>query len=187
MRDEQLKTPMPMIAFWSIAGLGAIVIAALLVPPAGAQAPDERPGHVDYPGFRELTSEVSPHRAARLVDLDTFNAMKADPDTLVIDARSAEAYAMGHIAGAINLNFADFTDARLAELVGSTDRRILIYCNNNFTDNVEPVVLKRAPLALNIATYINLYGYGYTNVYELDGAYSFTDPRMNWVSSLQKN
>ncbi|MEE2877433.1 MAG: rhodanese-like domain-containing protein, partial [Pseudomonadota bacterium] len=58
---------------------------------------------------------------------------------------------------------------------------ILIYCNNNFEDDVEPVMLKRAPLALNIPTFINLVGYGYENVYELGELVSIRDETVNWV------
>ena len=70
----------------------------------------------------------------------------------------------------------------LSEVIGSKQRRILIYCNNNFTDNVAPVMLKSAPLALNVPTFINLYGYGYENIYELSGEYSIEDPKVGWVS-----
>ncbi|MCH2458294.1 MAG: rhodanese-like domain-containing protein, partial [Henriciella sp.] len=63
--------------------------------------------------------------------------------------------------------------------------RILIYCNNNFADDIAPVMLKRAPLALNIPTFINLHGYGYTNVYELGELVSTSDPDVNWVSAPQ--
>ena len=59
----------------------------------------------------------------------------------------------------------------------SSATRILIYCNNNFADDqiafatkmARPVYRKTKPLtlALNIPTFINLYGYGYKNVYEL--------------------
>lgn len=178
MRHQQpAGTQLPIVAGIALLGLAFILLGALSAPRANAQTNP----NVDFDGFRALTEEVAPHRESRLVDLDTFSGMRADPGTLVIDARSAEAYAMGHIEGAVNLNFADFTDARLAEVIGDTGRRILIYCNNNFEDDVPPVVLKRAPLALNIATYVNLYGYGYTNVYELEGSYSFTDPRMHWT------
>ncbi|HCJ80276.1 MAG TPA: rhodanese-like domain-containing protein, partial [Erythrobacter sp.] len=52
--------------------------------------------------------------------------------------------------GAIHLNFSDFTDDKLAKIIPSRDTRILIYCNNNFTDNVAPVPVKRIELALNV-------------------------------------
>jgi hypothetical protein len=37
---------------------------------------------------------------------------------------------------------------------------------------------KTLSLALNIPTYINLYGYGYKNIYELDELISFFDQRI---------
>jgi signal peptidase I len=43
------------------------------------------------------------------------------------------------------------------------------------------VVIKSAPLALNIPTFINLYGYGYRNIYELGDVVDFNDPRIRWV------
>jgi hypothetical protein len=46
---------------------------------------------------------------------------------------------------------------------------------------VAPVVLKRVEVALNIQTFINLYGYGYKNVYELGDVINFNDPKVRWV------
>lgn len=136
---------------------------------------------VDYDGFLALTGEIAEYRESRLVDLETFNEMKGEPGTILLDTRSRSAYMMGHIDGAVHLNFSDFTDEKLAEIIPSRDTRILIYCNNNFTDNVAPVMVKRIELALNVPTFINLYGYGYENIYELDGAYSLDDPDIHWV------
>ncbi|KCZ50979.1 hypothetical protein HY29_06415 [Hyphomonas beringensis] len=31
-------------------------------------------------------------------------------------------------------------------------------------------------------SFINLYGYGYQNIYELDGSYQMADPDIHWVS-----
>ena len=56
----------------------------------------------------------------------------------------------------------------------------IIYCNNNFTDNIAPVRSKRARLALNIPTFINLYGYGYENIYELGILTETTNADVNW-------
>lgn len=159
--------------------LGLITLAAFIGCGLMAQAQESQ---VDYDGFLGLTAEVSEYRASRLVDLDTFNQMKADPETIILDTRSAEAFEMGHIDGAIHLNFSDFTDEKLAKVIPSKDARILIYCNNNFTDNVAPVPVKRIELALNVPTFINLYGYGYQNIYELEGAYSLSDPKIAWLA-----
>ena len=54
---------------------------------------------IDYAGFLELAETLEPIRQNRLVDLDTFNKMKADQSTIILDTRSAEAFMMGHIEG----------------------------------------------------------------------------------------
>jgi phage shock protein E len=141
---------------------------------------------IDYHGFVTLASDVGPLRQTRLVSLDRFAAMRADPRVLLLDARSERAFAEGHVAGAVNLPFSDFTAESLRSVIGDdVNRSILIYCNNNFTDNRRPVVTKKIELALNVQTFINLVGYGYTNVWELGAATASTDPRMAWVSAPQ--
>lgn len=139
--------------------------------------------NIDYPGFAALVGDVDEIRAKRLVDLDTFLRYAADEDTIILDSRSADAFARGHLEGAVNLPFSDFTQAKLDKLLGDKSRRILIYCNNNFEDNIEPVPLKRVELALNIPTFINLYGYGYENIYELKDVISVADERLSFVKS----
>ncbi len=163
------------------------LLAAATFVGCGLLAHAQEDTQVDYDGFLLMSQEVAAYRADRLVPLTTFNEMKADPDTIILDARSPGAFFTGHIDGAINVNFSDFTVDKLAALIPSTDTRILIYCNNNFSDNIEPVMLKRAPLALNVPTFINLYGYGYQNIYELEGAYSIDDPDIHWVAATLPN
>ena len=137
---------------------------------------------VDYDGFSALTGEVAEYRKARMVSLDDFLRMANEGDTIILDTRSSEAFRAGHISGAVNLNFSDFTEDKLAGVIGDKARRVLIYCNNNFSDNAPPVILKSAPLALNIPTFINLYGYGYRNIYELGDQVTMEDLREKWVS-----
>jgi hypothetical protein len=110
--------------------------------------------------------------------------MASEADTLILDARSRDAFARGHIAGAVNLPLTDFTAQSLAATIGDPNRRLLIYCNNNFVNNTDPVVTKQLRLALNIQTFINLHGYGYANVYELSEAVDFNDPRVRWVKGV---
>ena len=43
---------------------------------------------------------------------------------------------------------------------------------------------KRVDLALNIPTFINLYGYGYRNVYELKDRLNEDDSRLNFEGTL---
>jgi phage shock protein E len=160
-----------------------LIIAALLATtPAVAQ--DSGSPLIDYAGFKDLTGEVQPYRSARLISMADFNARAARGDVLVLDARSAAAFAQGHIKGAINLPLPDFTAEALAEVIGANpDREILIYCNNNFINDRAPVATKALPLALNIQTFINLYGYGYKNVFELGEAVDMDDPAARWVSA----
>lgn len=142
---------------------------------------------IDYPGFEKLVRDVGPLREARRLAWDRFAAQARGSNSILLDARSAADFARGHIAGAVNLPFSEFTDARLAEVLGpDRDRPIYIYCNNNFSDNVAPIVTKRVQLALNIPTFINLVGYGYGNVWELAEVVSITDPRIGWVSEINQ-
>lgn len=158
------------------------VLVALAAVPVSAQQPSKNP-LIDYDGYTALTAEVAPVRRERLISLADFKQRASRPDVLLLDARSAQAFAEGHIQGAINLPLPDFTAEALAQIIGNNpNREILIYCNNNFTNNRRPVVTKRVELALNIQTFINLHGYGYRNVFELGEAVDMDAPEVGWVS-----
>lgn len=163
--------------------LALLTLAIFIFAGAAAAQTEQAEPEIDFGGFMELSSEVMALRTERLVSLEAFNTMAREPGTIILDTRSAEAFAAGHIEGAVHLNFSDFTDTKLFSMLGDPETRILIYCNNNFIDNIAPVMTKRAPLALNIPTFINLIGYGYENVWELGDAVSITDPGVNWVSA----
>lgn len=170
-----------MRSLWTALALGVLAMTATAVAQEKLQSSTN--AQIDYRGFRNLTGEVETLREQRLVSLADFQRMAREPNTIVLDARSADAYARGHINGAVNLPFTDFTDQSLAQTLRDPNVRILIYCNNNFSNNAEPVVLKRVELALNIQTFINLHGYGYRNVYELADVVDFNDPAVRWVQS----
>ena len=161
----------------------AIALAVTAAPALAQQAAPPANPLIDYAGFEKLVREVGPLREARRLGWAQFAAKAHGKGAILLDARSAADFARGHIDGAINLPFNEFTDARLAEVLGPDHARpIYIYCNNNFSDNVAPIVTKRVQLALNIPTFINLVGYGYGNVWELADVVSITDPRIGWVS-----
>lgn len=145
-----------------------------------ADAPPKNP-QIDYPGFAQLTRNLQPVRAAHRVTLSQFQAMADGGKAVMLDARSADAFAAGHIAGAINLPLTDFTAQALAEKLPDRKRPVLIYCNNNFTNNVAPVMLKSVAVSLNIQTFINLHAYGYAQVWELADRVDFNDPAVRWV------
>ncbi|MDG2535301.1 rhodanese-like domain-containing protein [Sphingomonas sp. HITSZ_GF] len=160
-----------------------LLFTALALSLAAPQDPPANP-QIDYAGFATLTRDVRALRAKRLLAFDKFQAMAAGKDVLLLDARSKDAFARGHIAGAVNLPFTDFTAEALAAVVGpNRDRPILIYCNNNFSNHRSPVPLKNPQLALNIQTFINLVGYGYANVWELRDVVDFNDPKVGWVTT----
>ncbi len=175
----------PLIAMGLLAMLGGcatVSTASRFSEPVMAGA-DTAETTVDYKAFSALTGDVAAYRAARRVSLDQFQRMAREDGTLILDARSAQAYARGHISGAVNLPFTDFTAQSLKETIGDPNRRVLIYCNNNFANDVQPVLMKAPALALNIPTFINLVGYGYKNVYELRDVVDFADPKVGWVST----
>ncbi len=142
----------------------------------------------DYDAFKTLVNEVEAHRAARMISIEDMNKMALDKNTIILDTRSKAMYDAKHIKGAVHLNFADFTQATLSALFPDRNMRIIIYCNNNFLNDqiffatkayIPEPVFEAQPLgitmALNIPTYINLYGYGYKNVYELKDLISVFD------------
>ncbi len=152
------------------------------------------PAKVNYEDYKTLVAEAEVHREKRLVRLDTFLKMSKKPNVIILDARPKFRFDRIHIKGAKHLNFAEFTQASLANIIPSPDTTVLIYCNNNFEGNQvdfrskvslptrrSPLVKERKTsrmMALNVPTYISLYGYGYRNVYELDELVNVKDPRI---------
>lgn len=155
------------------------------------------PSKVDFDAFEKLTKEVNVYRKDRLINWTTFQQYAKEENTIILDARSKEMFDRKHVKGAINLNFSDFTQGNLEAIIPALKTRILIYCNNNFDNDPinfaskmytpRPVVRngkgltqKATPisLALNVPTFINLYGYGYKNVYELSELMSVLDEKI---------
>ena len=156
------------------------------------------PSRVDFDAYEKLVAEVKEHRKTHLVDLETFKKMAKEDKVIILDTRSDAMYESKHIKGAIHLNFSDFTQDNLAKVIPSPDYKILIYCNNNFDDDDRYFATKAAKpnfrikkeitLALNIPTYINLYGYGYKNVYELNDLISVFLPAVEFEgTAVQKD
>lgn len=191
-----------------IVSLCLLAVPALAQPkPQGAPVKPYPRSMVSFEDFKELVSEVEGWREKRLVDLDTFLKMQREPKTVVLDARSAFRFGRKHLKGAVNLSFSDFTAENLRNLIPDPNTRVLIYCNNNFDGDQVDFATKMAPrfdqprampesqilgnrkpvmLALNIPTFINLYGYGYRNVYELAELVNIDDPRITFEGTVVK-
>lgn len=184
----------------------AAVLLSLIVASSGlAQNKNYPKAKVSFEDFKALVAEVEPHRATRLVDLNQFLKMSQEPGVIILDSRSTFRFDRIHLKGAKHLSFTDFTQDNLAKTIPSFDTKILIYCNNNFDGNqidfaskiarpgprasnpiATQMVVQNKPkmMALNVPTYINLYGYGYRNVYELDELVKVTDPRIKFEGSI---
>jgi hypothetical protein len=202
LKKNQMKNT---ILLLTIAVAGSAFIKGKTPP--GAMKAELPPSIVDFDAFEKLTAEVKEYRKGRLVSLQEFLQMSKEPNTVILDTRSDVFYYQKHVKGALHLNFSDFTSQNLFNVIGSADRRILIYCNNNFsgdqvnfaTKMVMPVKTSGLPgnsrdpftmgdhkplsLALNIPTFINLYGYGYKNVYELKDLVDVNDPSIEFEGS----
>ena len=158
------------------------LLLACAALPAAAQPSVLNP-QMDYDGYLELIREVRPYRLARLIDWNAFATAARQPGVLILDARSERQFAAGHIRGAVNLPLTEFSDEALAAIIGpDRNRPILIYCNNNFREDRDPVVSKAGRLAINLSTFTHLYGYGYRNVRELNDLVTMDDPRIGWVT-----
>jgi len=193
-----------------------VVSVILLAANVGfAQATKYPIAKVSFDDFKGLVAEVEPHRASRLIDLDTFLKMSKEEDVMIFDSRSDFRFKRIHVKGAKHLAFTDFTQDNLKKVIPNPETKILIYCNNNFDGNqtdfarkevlgfrsaseIEPlrpdiagaaakqfsVQTKPLMMALNIPTYVNLYGYGYRNVYELHELVQVTDPRIVFEGTI---
>ena len=138
---------------------------------------------IDMDGFLQVSVEAARHRVSRLVSEEDFSRMAAEPGTLVLDARSRAMYDLLHVKGAINLSFPDIAIDSLEEAIPDKATRILIYCNNNFT-NAERAFPSKLPTAsLNLSTYVALYTYGYRNVYELGPLLDATTSKLPFASN----
>lgn len=181
----------------------AFLLLVFCISVAAADPNSYPKAKVSFEDFKGLVNAVEPHRAKHLVDLNTFLAMSKEPGTIIFDSRSDFRFERIHLKGAKHLSFTDFTQSNLANVIPGFETRILIYCNNNFegdqTDFASKVAIpssadkiarqisaqeKPLMMALNIPTYVNLFGYGYHNVYELDELVNVKDPRIEFEGSL---
>ena len=183
----------------------AIAIMLLVTNAGWAQVTNYPKAKVSFNDFKGLVAQVETHRASRLIDLNTFIKISKEPGVIILDSRSTFRFDRIHLKGAKHLAFTDFTQDNLAKVIPSFETKILIYCNNNFdgneTDFASKIAVPRPKsnnavasqfaaqakplmMALNIPTYVNLYGYGYRNVYELHELVKVNDPRIAFEGTM---
>ena len=153
----------------------------------------------DISDHAQLAKEVGDYRKDRLLSLDQFLAKAKEDNVIILDSRSKLRFDKMHLQGAKNLVFSDYTSDTLAQVIPDKNTTVLIYCNNNFKgdqvnfaskivlpndddDETADFLAQKKPLmlALNIPVFINLYGYGYKNVYEVGELVNVQDPRINF-------
>jgi hypothetical protein len=151
---------------------------------------DSRAGQhaCDSKSFLEFATKAEQYRKDRLLSAQKFAKLAKLPDTIVLDARDEEAHKLLRVKGSINLPYTSFSEHSLSKAIPSKQTRILIYCRNNiktapFENELDrllnqnlkgplpfgaPEIAKAPAAGLNIPTYITLFIYGYTDVWELD-------------------
>jgi predicted sulfurtransferase len=97
---------------------GAALLALFVAPRAFAQAKAEKPG---------AAAAVAMPRTDRIAMAD-FKKLLATNDVVVIDVRAADAYAAGHIPGALSVPENTITPA-LAEKLKKMGKPIAAYCS----------------------------------------------------------
>ena len=78
---------------------------------------------------------------------------KKDPNVVVLDVRTPEEFASGHVPGAKNIPH-DQLPNRLAELAGAKDKEVVVYCRSG----------RRADMAID-----TLSAQGFKRLMHLDG------------------
>jgi hypothetical protein len=174
LRSSQMRYTSLLV---SLCGFSCLSVSA-----TDQRAPMVNPA-IDVGAYLRIASDAAQHRESRRLSEDDFIRMSRETGTIVLDARSKEKYDELHVKGALNLSFPDIAIASLAQRLPDKNARILIYCNNNFSNAEGPFPSKVPSASLNLPTYITLYDYGYRNVYELGPLIDVGETRIEFESS----
>lgn len=90
-------------------------------------------------------------RTGGVINPQEYQSAFASTDHLLIDVRTPEEFASGHIAGAVNIPLADI-QAGTAQI--PTDQEVVLYCRSGNRSNQARSILNQR---------------GYTSVYDLGG------------------
>ncbi len=129
-------------ALLTAAALGACGGAASSGPAASGAAP-----------VGDAATADRPAGGIRLVDVAEARTLAGTPGVTIIDVRTPEEFAAGHLAGAV---LVDVSAPGFAEAIGAFDRngRYLVYCRSGNRTQAAVAAMARA---------------GFTDVAELDG------------------
>ena len=138
---------------------------------------------IDAAAYLRIASDALLYRETHRLSEQQFIRLSREPGTVVLDARSKQKYDLLHVKGALSLSFPDIAVASVEQLLPDRQTRILIYCNNNFSNAEDPFPSKLPSASLNLSTYVALYDYGYRNVYELGPLIDARTTRIPFESS----
>jgi len=159
---EKFRHPLPVIA------IAFVLLASACGAPADGPAPAERvtPAEEAAAPTPESRGPVAATPAEPLPKLRTNDAgavlvsqaevlrlLDAGTAPLILDVRTPEEFAEGHVPGAVNISH-DELAARLAEVEGARDNGVIVYCRSG----------RRAATAEEL-----LLGQGFQNVQHLEG------------------
>lgn len=102
------------------------------------------------PAFAEDSSATPITQAELLERLE-----QKDPALVVLDVRTADEFAAGHVPGARNVSH-DLLASRIGELAGARDKQIVLYCRSGRRTLLAEDVLRKA---------------GFKNIAHLEGDY----------------
>jgi phage shock protein E len=101
-------------------------------------------------------AEPAPANAALISQAELQARLdKKDPDVVVLDVRTPEEFAAGHVPGARNISH-DQLAARLPELGELKDKQVVLYCRSGRRTLLAQEILRKA---------------GFTNLRHLEGDY----------------
>ena len=102
------------------------------------------------PAFAEDSAAVPITQAELLKRLE-----QKDPGLVVLDVRTADEFAAGHVPGARNVSH-DLLASRIGELAGVRDKQVVLYCRSGRRSLMAEDVLRKA---------------GFKNIAHLEGDY----------------
>jgi rhodanese-related sulfurtransferase len=120
----------------AVIGLTAVVAHGAPPEPAGAPA-----------ATATAAAESAAKAAAQVVSIDQQSLLarleRADPDMVLLDVRTAEEFAAGHVPGARNIAH-DVLGGRLDELADARHREVIVYCRSGRRSQAALEVLRTA-------------------------------------------
>ena len=129
---------------------------------------------IDYGAFQSGVERVGQVRENLRLTEREFLRMAQDPSTVILDARSAEKFALLHVKGAKNLSLPDITEEELAKIIPAEVDAHPHLLQQQLSRTSRGVSVKNLRASLNVYTMNVLFAYGYTNVYELGPALTST-------------